>query len=201
MKIAPVLWMLILLAGCEGVSNDEAHRVQDVLGISNGVRVADIGAGQGDLTAHLAGAVGASGRVYATEIDATLLEQLAARFAALPQVSVLPAGTHTSGLPDACCEALVMRNVYHHLSDPEPILASLHAALVPGGRLLIIDFGPSWLLAPWTPDDLPADRTGHGIEPEIIVREAQARGFELDRLLPDWAQGGHGAFAVLLRRP
>ena len=50
-------------------------------------------------------------------------------------VTVLQAGERATNLPAACCDAIFMRRVYHHLSEPSPIVASIHEALRPGGRL------------------------------------------------------------------
>ena len=95
----------------------------------------------------------------------------------------------------------MLRNVYHHLTDPAAVLAGIGRALAADGVLLIIDFKPSVLLAPWTPEDLPADRDGHGIEPDIVMREATAAGFTRTALIDPWPAGGVlvDAFAVVLR--
>jgi SAM-dependent methyltransferase len=50
--------------------------------------------------------------------------------------------TSESGLPAACCDAIVLRRVYHHLSDPAAINASLLPSLRPGGLLAVIDLPP-----------------------------------------------------------
>jgi len=49
---------------------------------------------------------------------------------------VLPAGEHATNLPAGCCDAVFMRRVYHHLSDPEGIAA---ASATPCARV-----GGSW---------------------------------------------------------
>jgi hypothetical protein len=50
--------------------------------------------------------------------------------------------TSESGLQAACCDAIVLRRVYHHLSDPAAINASLLPSLRPGGLLAVIDLPP-----------------------------------------------------------
>jgi len=56
---------------------------------------------------------------------------------------------------------VVLRRVYHHLSDPAATNVDLLRALRPGGVLAIIGFPPmfSWLW-PWSPKDIPGNRTG-----------------------------------------
>lgn len=84
-----------------------------------------------------------------------------------------------TGLPAGCCDAILLRGVYHHLTEPTAALVSLRRALRPGGRLLVIDFAPVWWLAPWTPKGIPKDRGGHGNRPETVLREAEAVGASL----------------------
>src|SRR5512134_1021487 len=58
------------------------EKVVEALGIGPGSRVADIGAGSGLLTVHLARAVAPNGTVVATDIDGAVLELLQSRLAA-----------------------------------------------------------------------------------------------------------------------
>src|SRR5258707_14236983 len=60
-------------------SERRPEKVVEALGIAPGSRVADVGAGTGLLTIHLARAVAPNGRVIATDIDGTVLDLLAQR--------------------------------------------------------------------------------------------------------------------------
>jgi SAM-dependent methyltransferase len=166
----------------------EVERLAELLAIGPGSTVADIGAGKGRFALALARRVGPGGRVYATEIDAGLREKIARAAAreGLENLVVVEALEDATGLPTACCDAAFLRGVYHHLSKPEPVLGSLRAALRPGGRLAVIDFRPTRWLALWTPKDVPADRGGHGVPPEVVVREAEAAGFVQLSLDEEW---------------
>ena len=70
----------------------------------------------------------------------------AVREAGLTNVSVLQAGERATNLPAGGCEAIFMRRVYHHLSAPSAILASIHEALNPGGRLVVVEFKANGLV-------------------------------------------------------
>jgi predicted methyltransferase len=153
--------------------------------------VADVGAGDGQYSIELAQIVGRQGRVYATEIDADLRTTIteAAKWRGLENVIVLPAGEASTGLPSDCCDAVFMRGVYHHLTAPAAIDASIFAAVKPGGLFAVIDFPPSFWLAPWTPSGIPADRGGHGITIDLVQREVESAGFAQVASYEDWDSG------------
>lgn len=186
-------------------SNAEAARIVEQTGIAPGATVAEVGAGDGAVAVALARSVGPEGRVLATELEAEQLETLraAAHDAGQANVDVIQAGVTDTGLPDACCDAIVLRHVYHHLTDPERVDASLFRALRPGGRLLIIDFPATWYLAPWTPEGVADTREGHGIAPAAVGEELRAAGFEVVRTTDGWADRwlAPDTYAVLARRP
>jgi ubiquinone/menaquinone biosynthesis C-methylase UbiE len=194
----------ILLAGCDVNPEDESTRVKTLIGGEQIEVMADIGAGEGDYLAAWVAMVGPGGRVFATEIDPGLVKHLEQRIAAegLENVEVRTASASSTGLPAGCCDLIVLRHVYHHLSDPQATLADIHRALKPDGLLLLIDFRPAWRLAPWTPDDQPEGHSGHGVTPERIARETSAAGFSQVAVDDDWP-GWHlllDRFAILLVR-
>ncbi|MGH7580339.1 MAG: class I SAM-dependent methyltransferase [Gemmatimonadales bacterium] len=176
----------------------DAARLVTALKLDTGQTVADIGAGRGELTVALAREVGPSGRVYATELDTDRLRDIreAASSAGLENISVLEAHATRTNLPERCCDALVLRRVYHHIDDPRLMNASLRESLKPGGVLAVIDFEPD---SAESAD--PANRdTGeqHGITSATVVRELSQAGFEL----VDVENGTRpGRFMVVMRRP
>jgi precorrin-6B methylase 2 len=120
----------------------EADRLMSLLSLEPGMVVADVGAGRGELAVEMAKRLGASGRVYATEIDAGRLDDIrrAVRAAGIDTVTVVTAGERESHLPEGCCDAIYLREVYHHFSDPAFTTTTLHRALKPGGLLAVIDY-------------------------------------------------------------
>ncbi|MBI2186436.1 MAG: methyltransferase domain-containing protein [Acidobacteria bacterium] len=150
----------------------EVSRLTELLSLRQGMTVAEIGAGTGWLTVEVARRVGQSGRVYSTELNADRLNDIrrAVVEAQLPNVTVLEAGEQATHLPPECCDAVFMRRVYHHLTAPAAILASIHEGLRLGGRLAIIDFRP---------DGLVGRITRMGVDRSEVIRAASAIGFEL----------------------
>jgi len=183
----------------------EAERLADVLALRSGMTVAELGAGGGDFALAFAGRVGPSGRVYATEIEAEKRDEIraAAKQAGLANVEVLEAEIAATGLPTACCDAVFMRHVYHHLSDPAAIDRDLLRALEPGAVLVVVDFPPTWYLRPFTPEDVGEERSRHGIEPEVALEELLSAGFERVRVIEPWNERwlGPDTYALVVRKP
>jgi SAM-dependent methyltransferase len=198
--IASILLVLVGRLGCDtwrgagfSLGGPEMPRLREVLTLRAGISVADVGAGRGELTAALAAEVGPSGQVFSTDIDPKALEQIRARVAAapLPNVTVVQAHASDTGLPMNCCDAVVLRRVYHHLSDPAATNVELLRAVRPGGILAVIDFPPtlSWLW-PWPPTGVPRNRNGHGVAAGLVVDEVTASGFALVNVIDDWPGRG-----------
>jgi ubiquinone/menaquinone biosynthesis C-methylase UbiE len=183
-----------------GTTADEVERLAAWLEVKPGTRVADLGAGDGTFTISLAHRVGSAGHVYATELDDEQLAQIrqAAIEAALSNVTVIKGAVSRTNLPEACCDALFSRVVYHHLTDPAAINADVFRALRPGGLLVIIDFEPGGIMN-WIGQPETADRHGgHGTPKGTVVKEVTAAGFQLMRGPETWRGR---TYAVLFKRP
>ncbi len=192
-----VLTLLTLgfLAAGEEVDSKELSRLVEILDVGAGERFADVGAGDGRYSVALAGSVGESGLIYATEVDPDDLTKIEERVSRekLGNVAVVHGTQEATGLPEACCDGILLRRVYHHFQNPAAMQASMRRALKDGGLLLIVDFGPkrSWD----RPEGVPASRDGHGIDKELLVSEMELSGFELLRDLA-WEDGD---YALLFR--
>ena len=190
---------VLLAAACAGcgwtgggfrAEGPEMPRLKEALALEAGRVVADVGAGKGELTLALAREVGPAGRVYSTEIDAARLEAL--RATKLDNVAVGEARSGETGLPPGCCDAIVLRRVYHHLTDPSSINADLLRALRPGGVLAVIDMPPPFF---WTRGSL-------GVPSKAVVDEVTGSGFEQVRLIEDWpGRGPLASYCALFRKP
>lgn len=172
----------------------ELPRLRQALALKAGMAVADVGAGKGELTLALAGEVGASGRVFSTEIDPARLARLRETVARgkLGHVTVVEARSDDTGLPPGCCDAIVLRRVYHHLTDPARANASLLQSLRPGGLLAVIDFPPPF----------SGRRGSLGISARVVVDEVTRSGFERLRLIDDWpGRGPFASYCAIFRKP
>jgi len=165
---------------------DEIKRLAALMEWKPGTIAADIGAGDGIYTFAAVEQVGAAGKVYATEIDAKKLEELRAEVAKrkLQNVIVVESKEADTGLPTACCDAIFLRRVYHHLTKPAEFDANLVRSLKPGGRLAIIDFPARSGLDPV--EGVPSNRGGHGIPQKIVIEELTAAGLQMEKVVNDW---------------
>lgn len=180
------------------ISQAEAKDIARVFEIGPGDTVADVGAGYGGWTLELSRKVGNEGQVYATEVDGDRLEDIRETVtdAEATNVSIIWGSQWDTGLPPECCNAILLRRVYHHLTEPEAMRASLRRALRPEGVLLVVDFAPktrNWLKRP---KDVPKSRDGHGIDKALLVEEMLEAGFEIVREIEPW----HGRdYSILFR--
>jgi tRNA A58 N-methylase Trm61 len=172
-------------------------QIFDSLDVREGATICEIGAGDGELTVAAARIVGSQGRVYASELGDDRVKTLRAKVAnsTLAQITVVAGDPVKTNFPDAGCDALFMRNVYHHFADPVAVNASIAAALKPGGRLTIVDFTPP----PGNEAACPADRGKdgmHGITAEALSREMKDAGFE-----PVSARTAQRAIMIVVSKP
>lgn len=156
----------------------QPEKLLEAVNVQTGGTFCEIGAGEGDTSIAVARLLGPSGRVFASELGDSRLARLRAMVAssALSNITVVPGDPATTNFPDAACDGIFMRDVYHHLSDPASINESIFAALKPGGRVAVIDFKP-----PAQEAERPVERSKagkHGISPETVSRELKVAGFE-----------------------
>jgi len=145
----------------------QVERVLDVLGVREGARVADIGAGSGWFTVRAARRAGAGGVVYAVEINPDYIRHIEerARKENLPQVRGVLGKEDDPLLPPASVDAVLILKTYHEIAQPVRLLSRLRAALREGARVGVIDRNGKG-------DD-------HGVERDTVVREAERAGYAL----------------------
>ena len=165
----------------------EVPRLVGLFDLKPGMTVADIGAGFGAWTLGFARAVGPTGRVYSSDIGVRQLASLRQTMTreGLTNVTVLEAGARSTNLPAGCCDAILIRDVYHHLTAPGEITSSLATALKPGGRLVVIDFEPRPNSN--VPAGVPANRGGHGVPAGVVITEVTAAGLIHVSSDPQWS--------------
>ncbi len=119
-----------------GLRNDVYRRplvtALDRLGLGDGWRCVDVGAGQGDVSVAIAEVVGRAGRIYAVDVDPRARDAVAAAAAAHTQVVALTQAAEALTLPEpvdlAFCRFLLL-----HVVEPLAVLKRMAAVVRPGG--------------------------------------------------------------------
>jgi ubiquinone/menaquinone biosynthesis C-methylase UbiE len=168
----------------------EPARLLDVLGVAPGASIADIGAGDGSMAVAMAHGVGPNGVVYATELSPDQRREIAARAgrAGTPQIRVVEGAENTTNLPPACCDAIYLRAVFHHLGNRAAFAQAITRALKPGGRVAVIDFPPGSL---WF------HGSDHGVTAQAVMEAFRGTGLSPSRQIEDW---GGGMFLLVFER-
>jgi ubiquinone/menaquinone biosynthesis C-methylase UbiE len=143
------------------------------VGLKPGETVADVGAGTGLFTRLFAEQVGPKGTVYAEDIGPKFIEYIDKQAKKQGQEKIIKTvlGTPESAkLPAGSADLVFICDTYHHFEHPEKMLASVHRALRPEGRLVIVDF------------DLRKDSSNFikkraRAPKEVYFREIEAAGF------------------------
>jgi ubiquinone/menaquinone biosynthesis C-methylase UbiE len=121
---------------------EQPDRALDIIGITRGSTVADLGAGSGYMTVRMAARVGAMGRVFATDLQPEMLDLLRDRLKRqrITNVTVVQGATDDPRLPAESLDLLLMVDVYHEFAEPQKMLRGIHRALKPGGRLVLLEY-------------------------------------------------------------
>ncbi len=149
------------------------------LRLSEGQRIADVGAGTGFFSAMMAARVGTSGRVYAVDIASNFVQTSVqrARDLGLNNVVGVVNDPYGVGLPTSSVDLIFISDTYHHFEYPQSTLRSMHSALRPAGELVVIDFKRvPGVSGPWVMGHVRAG------EPQVIA-EIETAGFELTERL------------------
>lgn len=118
------------------------ERVLDACEIHPGMTVADVGAGTGFYSRLFASSVGKQGWVYAVDISPRFLEHINTKSQQdnVSNVTSVLCSDRSVCLPPESVDVVFICDTYHHFEFPQKTLASIHRALKPGGRLIMIDF-------------------------------------------------------------
>jgi predicted methyltransferase len=152
-------------------------QIMDALGIADGSKVADIGAGGGYFTVRLSRRVGPNGVVWAEDVNSLMLEAITRRVLRdvakdIRNVKTVQGTSSDPMLPAGSLDAVLMLETYQEIEAGSRLLflQNVRTALRPGGRLGIIDYkkegaGPG-------PDGARPD-------PDVVISIAERAGLRL----------------------
>jgi ubiquinone/menaquinone biosynthesis C-methylase UbiE len=147
-----------------------AKPVENVLqlGLKEGMKVGDFGAGSGHYTFAISNIVGSSGKVYAIDVQEDVLLRLRsdASQKGLRNIDTIWGNLEKSGgtgLKDGALDAAVLSNTLFQLDDKGTAVREIKRVLKQGGKLLLIDWAGAY--------------SGVGPAKEHVVSERDAEEF------------------------
>lgn len=145
----------------------QPNRIMDILGVKEGSSVADIGAGSGWFTVRAAWRVGNAGVVYSVDINRDYLDYIEKRAKRenFANIRTILGKEDDPLLPEKSVDAVLLLKTYHEIAQPIRLLKRTRVAMRAGALLGIIDRNGKG-------DD-------HGIDKEIVIKEAGRAGFVL----------------------
>ena len=166
----------------------QVNRVMDTLDLHAGSSVADIGAGGGWFSVRAAKRVGATGHIFAEDINPAAVDAIRARAIKENLLNIEPyLGTPDDPrLPPNSLDTALMLRVYHEVAHPPLLLASLLVSMKSGARLAVIDH--------------PGHGDDHGINPDVVIAEVQRSGFHFVKQF-DFTKADQNDYLLLFTKP
>ncbi len=165
-----------------GLGNPERDQTQKpgqivrLMGVQKGMTVADIGTGIGYMLPFLSKAVGPDGHVIAEDIfdDFLAAAKQRAQNQNLTNITFVKGTESDPNLPEAQVDEALVLDAYHHFDYPEKMLASIHKALKPEGKLVVVEYYKR-------PEAMPNGRAMTHIRLDMpdVIKEIEANHFHL----------------------
>ncbi len=148
------------------------HKLIERSGIKPGMTMLDLGCGSGAFTTVVARAVGDSGKVYALDIQPTMLQQLERKLAKaenqdIKNIEIKQTSAYELPFSDEALDLVYMVTVLIEIPDIGRALREIRRVLKPDGILAVTEFLPD--------PDYPRRST--------VIKICQSEGFVLDASL------------------
>ncbi len=124
------------------IEEEDPDALIAALPIEKGMLVVDIGCGSGYHARRLAVEVGPEGMVLCNDIQPRMLRiasELAAR-EGIANISTVLGTEDDPKLPEGEVDLMLLVDVYHEFSRPEPMLHAMREALAPDGVIALVEF-------------------------------------------------------------
>lgn len=155
---------------------NQRHAVVKALQLRPASDIADIGAGTGFYSLLFAKAVGATGNVFAVDITEDFIFNInrRAKEQNLKNIHAVLSNQKDMLLAPQSIDLAFVCATYHHFEYPQTMLASIHNALRPGGKLVIIDFRRQVeLSSEWVMSHVRSDK-------QAVIKEIEHAGFQFE---------------------
>jgi ubiquinone/menaquinone biosynthesis C-methylase UbiE len=180
-SIAPLTFAALVAVASLGFARDEDReswqppdKIMDAVGVSEGMKIGEVGVGTGYLTFYLAERVGDAGIVYANEISSKDLETVRkrARREGVQNIVTVLGEIEDPRFPDQNLDMVIMVYVLHHLDRPIEFLRRLETYLKPGAPVVIVEKN----------HDIERSRPPQFMTRRQILETIEESGYELERI-------------------
>lgn len=115
------------------------------LGLTDGMKVVDLGAGSGFYSVQAAKTVGSGGRVYAVDVQKDLLERMrtVAGNQGIRNIEVVWGNAEKIGgtkLREAIADRVISSNILFQIEKLDDFCLEIKRILKPGGKVLVVDW-------------------------------------------------------------
>ena len=150
------------------------EEILNALNIKKGQTIADIGAGSGYLTVKISERVGATGTIYAADIQQEMLDYISKRLAekGIKNVTLVLGTMDDPKLPPNSLDIAILLSTYHEIAQPVDFVKKIKLALKPQGILAILEFSDESPIGPPIQVRLPED---------LVINELKQAGFTLSQ--------------------
>ena len=166
-------------AGLEAADREQRQKPQDLvraMGLRPGMTVADVGTGIGYMLPLLSRAVGVAGQVIAEDIfdDYLAAAKIRATNQQLTNVTFVKGTDKDPSLPEGTVDEVLVLDAYHHFDYLQEMLAGIHKALKPNGKLVIVEYYKTRVAMPG------GDAVTHiRLNKPEVIKEIEANHFRL----------------------
>jgi ubiquinone/menaquinone biosynthesis C-methylase UbiE len=152
----------------------QPEKVMELVGVRPGMVIGEVGAGKGYFTFKLSGRVGQSGKIFANDIDRSVLRAVRERCErdGVANIETILGEVEDPLFPEDALDMVFIVNAFHDLARPVALLNNLTASLKPGARVVILDRDPAKY----------RDAYGHFLTKEEVLERIEESDFELDRV-------------------
>ncbi|HNR86745.1 MAG TPA: class I SAM-dependent methyltransferase [Spirochaetota bacterium] len=125
------------IVGNDGARQERLAEVFARVPVRRGMRVLDVGCGNGVLVPHIVARVGSEGSVCAIDAAPAMIERARTLHGRHANVRWIAGDIETCGLPEGAFDIILCFAVFPHVADKARALAAMRTLLAPGGRLVI----------------------------------------------------------------
>ncbi|NJK94983.1 MAG: methyltransferase domain-containing protein [Bacteroidales bacterium] len=146
-------------------------KIMNVIGVEKGMKVGEIGAGNGRFSVRLAKRVGSEGKVFANDIDLKAVRFMKQRLVNenINNVQVILSRETNPYFPKNTLDMVCVINSYENFSDPVRLLANTYSSLKKDGILAIVAFDP----------EKSSKKKEDAVSKELLIGEVKDAGYQL----------------------